>query len=64
MAVTKGEREQDPSLLVTEGDRLLTFGEETEGVGFSPGVKKPLAVAKGKGEGGFREATWIDIPPH
>ena len=77
MAVTIGEREQDPSLLdVVErrvlskqdessilrrwarlfsfavGDRLLTFGEETEGAGFSPGVKKPLAITKGERRGG------------
>ena len=26
-------------------DRLLTFGEEAEGVGFSPGVKKPKVWA-------------------
>jgi hypothetical protein len=24
--------------------RLLTFGEEIQGVGFSPGVMKPLAI--------------------
>ena len=27
------------------GDRLLTFDEEAEGVGFSPWVKKPKAQA-------------------
>ena len=44
LAVTKGEREEEPSLL----NRLLTFGEETEGAGFSPRVKQPLAITKGE----------------
>ena len=35
-------------------DRLLTFGEEADGVGFSPGVKKPKAVTKGEKEEGAR----------
>ncbi len=40
-------------------DRLLTFGEETEGVGFSPGVKKPTGITKGK-KGG--ESEKISFP--
>ena len=32
------------------GDRLLTWGEETEGASFSPGVKKPKAITKGEKE--------------
>ena len=51
MAVTKGEREQDPSLL----DRLITLGEEAEGVGSSPGVKKPKVNSRE--EGSWRSKT-------
>ena len=37
---------------ITKGERLLTLGEEAEGVGCSPSVKKPMAITKGeKGRG-------------
>ena len=45
------KREEDSSLL----DRLLTFGEETEGAGFSPGVKKPKVNSRE--EGSWRSET-------
>ncbi len=40
-AIIKGERGEVFSLPFAIGDRLLTLGEEAEGVGFSPWVKKP-----------------------
>ena len=44
-AIIKGERGEVFSLLDrlcrNRRCRLLTFGEETEGAGFLPGVKKP-----------------------
>ena len=51
-----------PLLLSIFGDsqRLLTVGEEVEGVGLLPWVKKPLAVTKGK----WKEGSWRSQTKH